>query len=431
MNLRKHLALLILYALVACPLAAAHGGDGASPEPETEPQTLALPFPFYNEKFGGALGFVYGLNGFPEKHSRLIATAFAGTNGAGMLFLAGQDLRLPWLDRLFIDPVFSIGYFDDTKSYINGNPNYPNQMAGSNQSSSNNFINGSGLDSFARSRFKYLLPIGHGREQIVPDYQLNRGLLVSGETGGTSLNPLESGRTFVSVLPFYRNQQIDTDDIDKDEFRTNGLDAAIFWDNRDFERNPSKGQGVRFEISRDFGWFDSSSSWTVLEGEVDQYVNLGNSEWFRQRVLALNFWTANSPSWNKSSSGQISHRPPSYTGATLGGLWRMRGFPTQRFSDQSAIYYSAELRLMPDWNPFDSWPRIQKLVGVDWLQIVPFIEIGRVAPSYDLGNLHSSMQIDGGIGLRAFAKGFVIRADAAASHETFAVQMMISQPFQF
>lgn len=109
----------------------------------------------------------------------------------------------------------------------------------------------------------------------------------------------------------------------------------------------------------------------------------------------------------------------------------MRGFPTQRFSDQSAIYYSAELRLMPDWNPFDAWPEIQKLVGVDWLQIVPFIEVGRVAPSYDLANLHSSMQIDGGIGLRAFAKGFVIRADAAASHETFALQMMISQPFQF
>ena len=109
----------------------------------------------------------------------------------------------------------------------------------------------------------------------------------------------------------------------------------------------------------------------------------------------------------------------------------MRGFPTQRFSDQSAIYYAAELRLILDWNPFDGWPRIQEFVGVDWLQIVPFVEVGRVAPSYDLGNLHSSMQWDGGIGLRALAKGFVVRADAAVSDGAFAIQMMISQPFQF
>lgn len=426
-SLRRCAALVVVVLLASYSFAAAHGEEAAL----AESQALAMPFPFYNENFGGALGFVYGLNGFPEKQSRLIGTAFAGTSGAAMLFLAGQDLRLPWFDRLFIDPVFSIGYFDDTKSYIPGNPAFRSPMAGSNQSNSKNFISGSGLDSFARSRFKYLLPIGHGAEQIVPDYQLKRGLLVGGATGGTSLNPLESGRTFVSVVPFYRNQQIESDDIDRDEFRTNGLDAAIFWDNRNFSRNPSKGQGVRFEVSRDFGWFDSDTSWTVLEGEVDQYVDFGDSQWFRQRVLALDFWTASSPSWSKSPSGQISHRPPSYTGATLGGLWRMRGFPTQRFSDQSAIYYSAELRLIPDWNPFDSWPEIQKFVGVEWLQIVPFIEVGRVAPSYDLGTLHSSMQWDGGIGLRAFAKGFIVRADAAVSDETFAIQMMISQPFQF
>ncbi len=428
MNLRGLTASMVVAAVMAAWPSAARPEEPAA---AAEPQVLALPFPFYNEHFGGALGFVYGLNGFPEKQSRLIGTAFAGTQGAAMLFLAGQDLRLPWVGRLFIDPVFSIGYFDDTKSYIDGNPRFRGETAGSNTSNSSNYISGSGVDSFARSRFKYLLPIGHGRDEIVPDYQLERGLLVSGETGATSLNPLDSGRTFVSVLPFYRNQRIDTEDIDKDEFKTNGIDAAVFWDNRDFPRNPSRGQGVRFEVSRDFGWFDSDSSWTVLEGEVDQYVDFGESDWFRQRVLALDFWTAHSPSWNVSSSGQVSNRPPSYTGATLGGLWRMRGYPTQRFSDQSAIYYAAELRLIPDWNPFDAWPRIQKFVGVEWLQFVPFVEVGRVAPSYDLRNLHSSMKLSGGIGLRAFANGFIVRADAAVSDEDFGIQMMISQPFQF
>ncbi len=84
LDVRKLKALIFVVMMGTCP-SAARSDEAAIPEP----QVLALPFPFYNEKFGGALGFVYGLNGFPEKQSRLIGTAFAGTNGAAMLFLAG------------------------------------------------------------------------------------------------------------------------------------------------------------------------------------------------------------------------------------------------------------------------------------------------------------------------------------------------------
>ena len=265
-------------------------------------------------------------------------------------------------------------------------------MAGSNLSSKNNYIKGNGIDIFARSRFKYLLPIGNGEEQIVPDYQLDRGVLVGGASGAASVNPLDSGLTYLSIRPFYRNQQIASDDIDKDEFKTNGLDVQVFWDNRDFPANPSRGQGVRAQLSRDFGVLGSDTSWTAVEGEIDQYVDVGASDWFRQQVLAFDVWTAYSPSWDQSPSGKVFNRPPSYTGATLGGLWRMRGFPSQRFSDKAAIYYAAEMRLIPDWNPFDKMPWLQRFVGVQWLQIVPFVEFGRVAPSYNIQNLHSIMQ---------------------------------------
>ncbi len=233
------------------------------------------------------------------------------------------------------------------------------------------------------------------------------------------------------MRPFYRNQQIDTDDIAANEFKTNGLDAALFWDNRDLPENPSRGQGVRFELSHDFGVLDSSGAWTAVEVEVDQYVDLGSSDWFRQTVLALNFWTAHSPSWNVAPSGEVRNRLPSYTGATLGGLWRLRGFPSQRFSDESAIYYAAELRLIPYWNPFDNWAWARENLGIDWLQVVPFAEFGRVAPEYDVATLHSSMKTSVGLGLRAFAKGFVVRADTAYSEEGFGLPMIISQPFQF
>ena len=109
----------------------------------------------------------------------------------------------------------------------------------------------------------------------------------------------------------------------------------------------------------------------------------------------------------------------------------MKGYPTQRFSDKAAIYYSAELRLMPEWNPFENWPRVQKYLGVQWLQFVPFGELGRVAPSWNLSELHSDMKWCLGLGVRAWAKGLVVRIDTAASEEGSKIQMMISQPFQF
>ncbi|MCK5485601.1 MAG: hypothetical protein KAI86_05265, partial [Desulfobacterales bacterium] len=152
---------------------------------------------------------------------------------------------------------------------------------------------------------------------------------------------------------------------------------------------------------------------------------------FRKVVLALDTWTSYSPSWDKEASGDIKNRPPAYTGSTLGGLWRMRGYPSQRFNDRAAIYYAAELRMIPEWNPFERWPAIQKHVGIQWLQFVPFVEIGRVAPDWSLKRLHSDMKWDVGFGIRAWAKGIVVRIDTAVSDEDVGIQMMVSQPFQF
>lgn len=109
----------------------------------------------------------------------------------------------------------------------------------------------------------------------------------------------------------------------------------------------------------------------------------------------------------------------------------MRAYPSQRFNDRAAIYYAAELRVIPRWNPFDGWPWLQKYLEVAWWQWVPFVEIGRVASSWSLDELHSDMKWDAGFGIRAMAKGLVVRVDTAFSKEGFGVQMMVSQPFQF
>ncbi len=390
---------------------------------------LSLPYAFYNETFGATGGWVIGRIGYPQPNARVLGTVMAGSEGSQLAFLMAQDLRFSGLDRLFVDPVLSFGHYADADTYIDGNPGFPGQRAGTNGSDEDNFLSGNVSDVFSRVRFKYLLPIGHGRDQVVPDYKVLDGELYSGATGAESLDPFGSGRSYLEVRPFQRALEIDGDTFDGD-IRTNGLDLAYFWDNRDFPYNPSRGTGARLQVSRDFGLFDSSDSWTVVQAEIDAYRGYGGSAWFRKRVLAFDFWTADTPSWEIDGE-EIRHRSPAYTGATLGGLWRMRGYPAQRFNDRSAIYYSAELRLTPHWNPFDSWSAVQERLGIEWIQVVPFVEIGRVADSYGFGELHSDMKWDAGTGLRAWVQGFVVRADAAFSDEGLRVQMMIGQPFQF
>jgi len=275
-----------------------------------------------------------------------------------------------------------------------------------------------------------LLPIGHGKDQIITTQVVDRGLLVDGATGGESWNPFVSGRTYFEMKPFYRWQEVDSDEV-RENVRTNGIELSLFRDNRDFKLNPSTGSALRLKFNRDFGWLDSSNSWTVVDGEFDKYFSLGKSDWFRQRVLAFDFWTAYSPTWNEKSNGDIENGAPSFAGATLGGLWRMRGYPSQRFSDKAAIYYAAELRLIPDWNPFENWSWIQKHIGIQWLQFVPFVEVGRVAPDWGVERLHEDMKWSSGLGVRFWAKGLVARIDSAVSDEGFGVQMIVAQPFQF
>ncbi len=418
-----------VYVLVLCSCALVSERSHAGEVEDYSGLRLSLPFGFYNDAFGLSLGWVEGRVGYPQPQARVLGSIIAGTEGSAMGFITAEDLQFPGLDRLFIDPIFSIGYFSDADSYVDGNPDFAGERAGTNDSDEDNFVTGDGFDVFSRVRLKYLLPIGHGRNQIIPDYDVLDGALYSGATGGESLNPFESGRSFLELRAFHRSLESNGDDVEG-ELRTNGLDLVYFWDNRDFPVNPTKGNGVTLQVSRDFGLFDSSDSWTVVEAEVDAYHDFGATSWFRNRVLAFDFWTADTPSWDEDGD-EINNRAPSYTGATLGGLFRMRGYPEQRFNDRSAIYYAAEMRLTPHWNPFDRWPAVQDRLGIEWLQVVPFGEVGRVAGEYDLKELHSDMKWSAGIGLRAWVQGFVVRADTAFSDEGARVQMMIGQPFQF
>ncbi len=406
----------------------------ATPEKGFEKKVLKVPYAFYNEAYGAAAGFVYGVTGAPQDQTVVVVSAVAGTAGSYALFLLERNIQVPVIKRLFVDTDLVLSQYGDLRVYTSGNPHFPHERAGSNESDEDNYVEGNGSDNFIRLKLKYLLPLGHGKNEIIPTQVLDKGLLKSGEVGGTSWNPLESGRTFLEARAYFRNQKVDSDYLEEDDDKTRAIELSLYRDNTDFPINPSKGSSLRLRFSRDMGWFDSSAPWTVLDAEFSKYVSLGETEKFRQRVLALDVWTADALTWDSSHTeggNKVFHRPPPYAGASLGGIFRMRGFASSRFHDKAAIYYAAEYRMTPRWNPFDDIGWVKKYLDIAWWQWVPFVEVGRVAPSWSLNDLHSAMKWDVGFGVRAMAKELVVRIDTAVSKEEFGVQMMVGHPFPF
>ena len=173
--------------------------------------------------------------------------------------------------------------------------------------------------------------------------------------------------------------------------------------------------------------------WTSLEFEYSKYFDLGASKRSRKRVLAANIWTSHVPTWNDShfddQGNEVLHRPPLFAGSSLGGLDRQRGFASDRFHDRSALNYTLEYRVMPHWSPFPNIPLIKKL-NIPWWQWVVFMEAGRVADEWDIGEFHKDMKFSFGGGVRISVEGLIIRADLAASKEGGEVQMFIGHAFE-
>lgn len=215
------------------------------------------------------------------------------------------------------------------------------------------------------------------------------------------------------------------------ENRSNGITAYLEYDNRDFAVNPQQGSYQKLSISHDPGWLSSTNSWTSMEFDVRKYFSLGGTNRLRQQVIALQAWTAYTPTWKLTDIGnavRIDNAPPENMGASLGGMYRLRGYPTGRFNDKAAIYYGAEYRVIPNWNPMKTWPLIRRFPW-RWWQWAAFAEIGRVAPSWDLKTFHSDMKWSAGLSMRAMIASGVARLDLARSAEGTQVVIMVNHPF--
>jgi len=124
----------------------------------------------------------------------------------------------------------------------------------------------------------------------------------------------------------------------------------------------------------------------------------------------------------------VEHRPPPGFGAYLGGFDRLRAYPEARFNDKSAVYYSAELRVIPRINGLNELPLL-KHFKIEWWQLVAFVEAGRVAPSYNSDLFTRELKTDVGLSFRVMAFRLPLRIDWAISEEGSSIWAMFSQPF--
>ncbi len=392
--------------------------------------SLILPYAFPSESMGGTFGIGAGTKGYGQDQLILGGTVFGSSDDAEAIFLGMWDFRPSFAKRFFFGAQGMAGHYPRNRAYTNVPFEADTVRAGSNDSHMDGYLEDAGYDNWTDFRLEYVLPWGAARNDAMQHYTLKGGLLQSRPVGGDAWNPLQNGVTTLLLRQYNRYRSFEFTEGERDA-TVHPLEFAVSYNNTDFPSNPSKGSAQYISITRDFGWLESPYEWTFMEFEASKYFSLGKSAWAKQRIIALNMWTGDSLSWNESTNpdGSISvtERPPFYEGATLGGFYRMRAYPMNRFNDRSALYTAAEYRYTLDWNPIGNISFL-KFLKSDWLQLVAFAEGGRVANGYST-DIFKDWKMDGGFGIRTMLSGAVIRFDVGFSDETSTAWVMFGQPF--
>jgi len=411
---------------------------------------IALPYVFSSTSMGLTTGVVAILNGYIQPQMNIVATAFIGENmpveelnnigsstpqqeQAKGAALAITGYR-PWFSkRMFISLFGSYAYYPNQRLYLNGSNESQKNLEPDSSSIELTPLQTQGFNNWAKIDMSYILPFGEGENSIVPIIKTVRGIPVNRDAIGGGI-PFVTGQTVLGGELFYTKWTADKF-TQEPALNSNGFRLYMEHDNTDYPDNPSRGYNMRFQASMDLGLSNSTQSWNALEASYSHYLEMPNYTWSRQNVIALNAWTAYSPSWDKSKKLNSDdpdavidlHQPPMWEGAKLGGFYRMRAYDMNRYNDKAALYFAAEYRVIPNFNPMHNqkWNPIP----IDWFQAVMFAEAGRVAPSYDLITLSQDMKYDVGFSIRALAAKIPVRFEMAFGDEGSNMWVMVKQPF--
>ena len=439
MKMKAAITIFILATIIALIPVCVHASARAtvkkkvlreeSPSPGRE--WLVLPYAFATDSLGTVFGAGGLTKGYGQEQLLIAGTVFGGPDEVYGGVLGAWDYRPPWTERFFITAVGSYGHYPEQRAYARLEYPTDEPRRGSNDSHEDDYVVTPGENNWADFKLEYVLPLGAARNAGMMTYRLKGGILQGKGTGGDNWNPLKGGVTTLLLRQYNQFESFEAD-VDTYERTIHPIEIGIGYNNTDFPNNPYSGSSQYLSYKHDFGWGDALYEWNFWEFEASKYFSVGESKWAKQRVIALNAWTGDSPSWteeiNEEGNIVITKRPPQYDGATLGGFYRMRAYPSRRFNDRSVIYTTAEYRYTPHWNPLGeiSW---LKWLKMDWWQFVGFVEGGRVANEYSFSELFSDWKVDAGVAVRALMAGAVVRFDWAISDEGSSMWVMLGHPF--
>ncbi|MGR5325471.1 hypothetical protein ACP3VW_16870 [Vibrio sp. DNB22_17_1] len=374
-----------------------------------EKDSAFVPFYFTTETLGSTIGVAGVAKGVGQPQAALFGMWLYSEKDSYVGFLSAFNYALSshWL--------FSTQMY---RARFNDNPYYLGSQGNNNSSTQNKTI-ANGEEQNYKLEFKYLLPWGNVREYgLLGAFQPVRDVSFA--------SPVESGVSSLVFTPFYSSRELDIYSRNNEE--ASGFILTFDWDNRDSVRNTTRGSHTSLDLTTGANSWRSEDLWLKWEFQKSHYYSFGSlGDWFDQQVLALDFYTADTPTWNQCDGGVCS-RPPEQDQVRLGGLYRLRGYTAGRYHGRSAIHYSAEYRVLPDWQPLDDIPLLN-YYDLPWWQWVAFFEVGRVADDYDLKTLHEEMKWSVGGAVRFQVEGIVVRAEMAKGADEGTFRVMINQPF--
>lgn len=367
-----------------------------------EKDSAFVPFYFSTETLGSTVGVAGVAKGIGQPQAALFGMGLYSEKDSYIGFLSAFNYALS--DQLLVSTQMYQARFNDSPYYISDQ--------GDNDSTVGDYTITNGFEESYELEFKYLLPWG-----TIAQHGLLGAFKPIKDVDFAS--PLESGISSISFSPFYSTRELD---IDGDKQVATGFELSLDWDNRDSVRNPTKGSHTSLDLTFGAENWSRDDAWSKWEFQNSHYYPLGElGDWFDQQVVAFDFYTADTPSWSE-------HKPPEHQQVRLGGLYRLRSYTGGRFHGRSAVHYSAEYRVIPDWQPLEEVPLIN-YYDLPWWQWVLFVEAGRVAEQYDLSELHSDMRWNIGGAVRFQVEGIVVRLESAKGAEESTFRVMINQPF--
>ncbi|KMV29056.1 hypothetical protein AB733_19960 [Photobacterium swingsii] len=390
--------------------------------PEYEPDTNVVPFAFSTDSMGVSVGVAGLIKGAGQPQAAVIGAGLMSDKGTWISYFGASNYALSAESRwLFGLELFSASY--KQFEYFVGEGT-------SNDSSFDDAIIADAREDEHRLKARYILPIGAAKSNgLMAALRPNRPV-----TGSV---PWESGVTSIEFRPFYKSRRFANASLFPKQPKANnsdevyGLETRLDWDNRDNSRNPTEGSRSQFTLTVDPGSSDRAS-WATWEASQSWFWDIGSlGELLDQQVFAFNIYTADTPTWNQTETinGQETYnRPPEFAANSLGGLYRLRSFQSNRYVGRSAMSYSMEYRVLPDWQPLGDWP-IFNWYDVPWWQWVAFADVGRVADEYNLVELHKDMKWSAGGAVRFQVEGIVVRTEMAWGSEESIFRVMVNQPF--